>query len=312
MARPDPGEVELRPAGAKKNRSGASFPFTSRVVVCIISRRVSLMDSILNLASLLLWLSWRTSGFALHLGAPLALLGTLKRAEARPPRRWPSLASLLALLLLRALFYWQIGPGINWTPHLQLGVTILFFRSDYFGNALLFSCLSFGRILATFYLWLLLLSIVNRRIGEDDPVQKLVRLHLGWLERAPVFLKLILPSLVITALWLALGGLFTRWHLLPPATISESLRRGLLISLSAFVTCKYLITGFLLLHLLSSYVYLGNSPGWGFVEATARNLLTPLRFIPLRLGKVDFAPGLGIALVLVAGEWGLRWLVRMY
>ena len=289
-----------------------AFPFTIPAGVCIMAGRVSLMDSILDLAGLLLWLSWRTSGFALHLGAPLALIGTLKRAEARPPGRWPSLAGLLALLLLRSLFYWQIGPAINWIPHLRLGVTILFFRSNSLGHMLLFSCLSLGQVLVTFYLWLVFLSLVNRRIGENDPLQKLVRLHLGWFERGPVFLKIMLPPLLITTFWLALGPLFARWNLLPPVNLPETLRRGLLISLSAFLTCKYLIAGFLLLHLLSRYVYLGKSPIWSFVDATAQNLLAPLKAIPLRLGKVDFAPAVGTALALVAGELGLRWLAKLY
>ena len=68
----------------------------------------------------------------------------------------------------------------------------------------------------------------------------------------------------------------------------------------------------LLLHLLISYVYLGNSKVWTFVEGTARNLLQPLRSLPLRVGKADFAPITGIALVVIAAELGSRLLSRMY
>jgi len=67
-----------------------------------------------------------------------------------------------------------------------------------------------------------------------------------------------------------------------------------------------------LLHLLISYVYLGNSKVWTFIEGTARNLLKPLRWLPLRAGKADFAPILGIALVLTAAELGSRLLTSIY
>jgi uncharacterized protein YggT (Ycf19 family) len=44
-------------------------------------------------------------------------------------------------------------------------------------------------------------------------------------------------------------------------------------------------------------VYLGAHPIWNFVNTVGRWLLQPLRPLPLRLGRMDFAPVLGIALV---------------
>ena len=70
----------------------------------------------------------------------------------------------------------------------------------------------------------------------------------------------------------------------PTLRASRDHRRGQLIW-----RWKYFIVGILLLHLLNSYVYFGNHPFWNFVNATARNLLYPLRWLPLRVGKVDFA-----------------------
>jgi uncharacterized protein YggT (Ycf19 family) len=55
---------------------------------------------------------------------------------------------------------------------------------------------------------------------------------------------------------------------------------------------------FLFLHLIGSYVYLGVSPLWDFIEATSRNLLVPLRWLPLRIAKLDFAPLVGVILIL--------------
>ena len=52
--------------------------------------------------------------------------------------------------------------------------------------------------------------------------------------------------------------------------------------LGAYLAWKYLIGGLLLLWLLTTYVYLGNSVFWSFVNLTGRNLLLPLRWPAIR------------------------------
>jgi uncharacterized protein YggT (Ycf19 family) len=72
-----------------------------------------------------------------------------------------------------------------------------------------------------------------------------------------------------------------------------------------------LIAVVLLLHVVNSYLYLGNHAFWSFINATARNILAPLRWLPLRVGRVDLTPVVGIAVVLLGlglGERGLTWL----
>ena len=86
----------------------------------------------------------------------------------------------------------------------------------------------------------------------------------------------------------------------------------MVVGLGSYLSWKYLIGGLLALHLVSSYVYLGNQPFWHFVAPTGRNLLRPLRRVPLRLGKVDFAPLVGIALVFLAAEFAERGLSQLY
>ena len=68
----------------------------------------------------------------------------------------------------------------------------------------------------------------------------------------------------------------------------------------------------LLLHLLNSYIYFGKHPFWRYVNVTAQTLLQPLRKIPLRIGKVDFAPVLGIAVIFLAAEGIGYELARLY
>jgi uncharacterized protein YggT (Ycf19 family) len=67
------------------------------------------------------------------------------------------------------------------------------------------------------------------------------------------------------------------------------------------LSLKDLLPALLLLYLLSSYVYLGENPVWGFITRTSQRLVGPLATVPLRLGKIDLAPlvaaGLSVALL---------------
>jgi uncharacterized protein YggT (Ycf19 family) len=275
---------------------------------------MDLIHSLLNLAGLLLWLNWRALGFAEKLQPPsISITGVLRKVEAPRQRRWLFLAGLALLLLVRSVFYWQIGAAANWTPQLDLAAVVISFRSDFWTRALLYSLLSFGVVLGLFYVWLLLLSAVNRKVPETDPLQKLVRLHLSRLERWPAWLKLLLPWLLAVLLWYGAAPWLARLGIAPaPRTSFQLLQQSALVGLAVYLAWKFLLVGILFLHLLNSYLYLGNVPFWTFINATARNLLRPLGFLPLRLSKVDFAPLVGIALILLLTESGAYQLARLY
>ena len=271
---------------------------------------MSLIDFILNLAGLLLWLSWRSLRFdPLARASAATLVGTLRRAEPQRWKGWQFLAGLLALLLARALFYWQIGSAASWTPRLDLGVVVLnlrssFLRIDYLRTALFYSLLSQGRMLLLFYFWILALTVINRRSADTEPIQKLLRLHLSRLAHWPWPLQAILPFLFAAGLWLALHPLLVRTGVLLPVNSKwHLLGQAFLVGSALYFSLKYVLPVFLLLHLLASYVYLGSSPLWDFVAATAGNLLAPLRGLPLRLGRWDLAPVVGTALVLLLLHW---------
>lgn len=275
---------------------------------------MALIDLILDLAGLLLWLNWRS----VHLDpltqpSPATLIGTLRPAE--PPRlsRWHFLAAVVALLFLRGLLYWQIGAAVEWTPTLKLGAISLSIRSDFFSRAVLFSLLSFGMTLILFYLCLLFFSLVNGRTEPADPLQKVVRLHLGRIERWPWPIKLLLPLIVVSFLWYGLNPLLARWELIPAANSARHrLEQAGAIGLGVYLAWKYLVAGLLLLYLVNNYVYLGSHIFWNFLAMTGRNFLTPFRFLPLRIGKIDLAPLFAIALVLVAARFAERGLTFLY
>ena len=263
-----------------------------------------LINFILNLTALFLWLNWLSIHFdPLARTRAASLVGTLKKADPSGPRRGKFLAGLAALLFVRAWIYCQISAGLSWTPKINLAFTSLPFRGDYFTHMLLFSLLGFLLVLADFYLWLLLLSVANRRVPDADRLQNLVRLLLKWIERWPNPVKLLLPLAFGSLSWLALHPVLVRLAIVPEIKSTAQLfEQAVLIGVGTYTDWKYLIATVLLLHLLGSYVYFGEHPVWNFINLTARNLLALLRWLPLRFGKVDLLPLAGIALVILVPE----------
>jgi uncharacterized protein YggT (Ycf19 family) len=214
------------------------------------------------------------------------------------------------LLFLRAVLYWQIGSGVGWTAgKLNLGVIELSFRSDYFGLILLFSLFSFGLILGVFYLWLLLFSI----LAGPEPFHRLVRLQLGPIDGLPGWVKFILPPLLVAPLWWLASWLLAWWTIVPqPVSALHRVEESLVIGLGSYLAWKFAAGALLILYLLNSYIYFGKHPFWNYVTNEAQTLLRPLQIIPLRAGKVDFAPVVGIALVFLLGELAERCLAALY
>jgi uncharacterized protein YggT (Ycf19 family) len=272
------------------------------------------IDFILNLAGLLLWFKWRSLPFdPFNKRTPATLVGTLRRAAPSHFRPWHLPAAIVVMLVLRALFYWQIGPAAHWTGKLDLGVISLSFRSDLFGRMLLFSLSSFVLTLGIFYAWLLLLSLLAGPTTNAGPIHRLVRMPLGGLDGWPCWAKIILPFAGTTLVWWLASWLFARLEIIPkPISAMHRIEESVVIGLSSFLAWKIVAAAVLVLHLLNTYIYFGRQPFWKYVNSTAQTLLSPLRIIPLRAGKVDFAPAAGIVILFVIAGLAERGLVWLY
>ncbi len=267
------------------------------------------VDFILNLAGLLLWLNWRSIRFdPLVKRTPATLMGTLRPAAPKKLRRWHLLVFLAGLLLLRAVFYWWIGSQANWTGKLDLGVVVLSCRSDWFVRILVFSFSSFGLTLGIFYVCLLPLSL----LAGPEPFHGLVKIPLGRVDGWPRWAKMILPFAVTAIVWWLASWLLGRLQILPPAALACRFQQSLVIGAGSYLLWKFPLGAVLLLHLLNSYIYFGKHPFWKYVNATAQALLQPLKKIPLRIGRVDFAPVLALALLFFAAELAARGLNQLY
>jgi len=276
---------------------------------------MSLIDSILNLVALLLWFNWRTARFDPLAGStPATLAGTLRRTAATPFQNWLLPLTIPALLLLRALFYWQIGGALGWTGRIDLGVIAIPFWCDSSRSGLwrmfLFSFYSFGVALTVFNLWLLLLSLLKSTTANADSLRQLLRAHLGTVETWPWWLKLLLPLVFLTPAWWVASWPLTSAALLPdPVTVTRRLQQSLVVGAGSYLCWKYLIAVVLALYFVSSYVYFGRHPFWQHLNDIGRRMLAPLRRLPLRISRVDLSPMVGLVLVFLlahAVEHGVK------
>lgn len=261
---------------------------------------MDLVDYILTWVAVLLWLSWRGwRTYPEERTASLSLAGTLRRAGPGKRGSGYLLVALAALLAGRAVVYRLLAPAASWTPKLNLRLVVPAFQSEAFASVLTYSVLAFVRVLSVLYFWLLILTLLNHRQGETNRIQKLLGLHLGWVRRLPWFLQLWLPLLVVAGLWMALAPLLALLGVtgrLP--AFKPLLEQGLLIGGALYLTLKYLLPALLVVHLVITYVYFGRSDLCEFINLTAANLLAPLRRLPLKVGRMDFAPVVGAAVIL--------------
>jgi uncharacterized protein YggT (Ycf19 family) len=264
---------------------------------------MGIVDFILHLAGLLLWLNWRSNRFdPLVKRAPATLMGTLRPAAPQKLRRWHLLAFIAVLLLLRAVIYWWIGGETNWSGKLYLGLIVPCFSGAGhwigFCRMILFSFLSFGLVLGIFYVCLVPLSL----LAGPMPIHGLVTIPLGRVDGWPRWAKVMLPFFFTAILWWLLSWPLSRLEVLAPVSPAGRFQQALVIGLNSYLLWQFPLGAILLLHLLSSYIYFGRHPFWKYISATAQTLLQPLRKIPLRLGRVDFAPLAGIALIFGAAN----------
>ena len=250
------------------------------------------LHGILNLIGLLFWILWRAGTMprpkpANAITDPSVRQGTVFK------RSWAYLLALIGLLIFRAIFYNQFGPGLDWTPWLELLGEAPHFHSNYFQRTLAYSVLSFGRWLSAFYFCLTLLITIKPDTDTAKMWRSLLRSQFGWLGG--------LPSV---ALWVAALFLAILMHIVEFEWMYRiGVRTGstlyyeylpLLIVLD-FRAANYLLMVILTLYILNSFVYFGEGSFWKNVDASSKQLLAPIRRTHLVVGKVDLAPFLVLA-----------------
>ena len=94
------------------------------------------------------------------------------------------------------------------------------------------------------------------------------------------------------------------------SSILRLVEQGALIGLAAYLSASYLLALMLFLHLLNSYVYLGEWSIWRLASSTSRQLVKPL--FGLRIGRFDLAALVGLILVVAIAQLADRALPGLY
>jgi uncharacterized protein YggT (Ycf19 family) len=112
--------------------------------------------------------------------------------------------------------------------------------------------------------------------------------------------QVILPGVLTSTIWMAVHPLLVYIGVVKLVqSLAHLLAQGALLGVGIYLTLKDLIPVLLFIYLVASYVYLGTSPVWDFISATSRKVLRPLSGLPLRFGRIDFSPLVGIILILL-------------
>ncbi|HTH47411.1 MAG TPA: hypothetical protein VMB21_07870, partial [Candidatus Limnocylindria bacterium] len=180
----------------------------------------------------------------------------------------------------------------------------LAFRADEPKRLLAYSFLSFGWTLLIFRSAVMLLASLGRREGDPAGLSGWVRELAGAPARWPVGAVLGLPVLVLAVAWAAIAILLKQLGVLPPEPLlaGRLAAQSLVVGLAVWLPVRWLLAGLLVLRLVHDYVYLGEHSLWEFVRSIGSSLLWPLQWLPARIGRFDFTPLIGAALVLVIAQ----------
>jgi uncharacterized protein YggT (Ycf19 family) len=268
---------------------------------------LALINQLLNLIGVVLWMSWRTAIAPTQAAGAGTLVSTLKPAESRRPGRWTYPVALLALLALRPLLYAPLARMLDWTPTLSLGPVTLAFHGDALVKLFWFSLLSFAWSLITFQTGIMLLVLLGPREPDSTGHTRWLRELAGRTASLPKAIMLGLPVALLAGVWEAVVFPLAGIGILPPPPPAHAIAvQALVVGFSVWLPVRWLVVGLLLLRFINDYVYLGEHRLWDYVRAAAGRLLQPLRWLPARIGKLDFAPLLAAVVVL-----GFAWAMEM-
>ena len=265
---------------------------------------------ILDLAGLLLWLSFRRVGADPTRPAG-TLLGNLRPAAPVPHRSWTSLGALLLMLVLRPLLLVLLATLLDATPTWTPGPTVIAFRADDWLRLYFFSTLSFVWTALVGYGVLLIFCALSRDVPELSSFSAFAVAMAGPVGRFPVLLILLLPAVAGALVWLGVGHLLEWQHLVPPTRAGWPLAvQSMIMGVAVWLPIRWIVMCVLLLRFVHNYVYLGEHSVWTLVQTIGRRLQYPLSWIPARLGRMDLVPLLACGLYWFLGELanrGLAW-----
>ncbi len=248
------------------------------------------LDWIVNLTGILLWLGTRQFGVIPVSRKPALTLASNLKSLGRKGgvRRWAFPLSLFLLLVGRALLHYWFPQHFAEAAIWSSGAVAVSFRSDFLGRMLAYSFLSWLEIVLIVYVGFGFFAGLRRNDKEPDSLTLCLRSELGMAGRWPVPLA-CLPFLILAGcLWMLGAGWLVDAALLPPIqSTTHRLQQAVVVALGLLPLLKWPVVALCFLRFLLDHVYLGSFPLWDYAYETGGALC---RWIPLRLGLIDFAP----------------------
>lgn len=266
------------------------------------------LDWMTDLVGLMLWLSWRGFGSGPLSSRPaLTLVSNLRPADRGHSRRTPLALPALALLLLaRAALHHSFSPNFAEAIPWSLGAVTVVFRSDLWLRILAHSFLSWAGLLIQAYVCLAFLATLRRSEADTDPITQSLRVELGWMARWPWGLSMIPFLGVLGLLWFLVSPALVSVGLAPVRVSStHALQQAAVVALGGLAFLKWPMVLLCLMRFLLDHVYLGTMPVWDYLHATGGRLSDWAGRLPLKWGRIDFAP-----LAAAGLYWGLGHLIQ--
>ena len=277
---------------------------------------------ILNLIALLLWVHWRNVPTPTVSTKNNGLGPRLKHHGLRLARGSVGLLLLTALLVGRAWFYHRIAPEVDWQPRLTLitytpqitaNLSLPFAWAD-FSKQLAFSVVSFAGWLVLYNFVLVFCSVLKPDIDEARGWRHFLRGQLGIIDRLPTLIKIPIALTLGVGVHYGAAWWLMQLNIMPPQTPEAlmHLAGGMtVLDLRIVAWCAMSVLG---LFVLNSYIYFGGQKFWKTIETTGQRLLRPFHLFPMKWGRVDFAPLVGLALawgsILLIQPEQLNWLYQ--
>ncbi|MCS1407500.1 MAG: hypothetical protein M2R45_00658 [Verrucomicrobia subdivision 3 bacterium] len=272
---------------------------------------MEIVNILLNFVGLGLWVgAFVLPRYAVRSSRPLTLLSTLRSETPSGHERFLMVGFLIGLLGLRALGYWNFSTPGALPPSVDFGVLSVSFRLDSLVHMLTYSVSSFVVFIYLYHLWALGLSFTCRHGGRIDSIENLVNQQLGGVAFWHPGWKVLLSVVGGVGLWIVARSILIVIEALPRDwSFFVIVTQSAVVVASLWLSFLIVVIVVLFLHLLHSYVYLGEQAIWVFTDRIAKVYLLPFRRLPLLLGRFDFAPIFGILVfwfLYRLGDWGIR------
>lgn len=252
---------------------------------------MQIIDFILNLAAWILWVNvWMQLHSPTNIQRPLTLLGTLIGPTRRLDSVWIFFGGFLLILFIKTLLLHYLGAPINTTMSVNFLLLVVYFKTGHLVSIFWMALASFLKFAMMAYIWVWFMSRISPKDNAENITNGL-KASLGFLQSRHWMIQVLALFAFGMIGWAFLAVVFGWLGILPAfSSVLHLVWQASFVSISAWLGLYYLIILLMGLHLIHSYVHLGNWEGWDWLDGASEKLLSPLARLPLQWARIDFSP----------------------